>query len=977
MKSKFLHIIFALLFVTSAFSQSMIVDSTTIIKVSFTGQHTYVSDLGFYLLAPGYGPGQANPSIPGSYGIVELSPSIGAWYDSITYLPTTVLGCNLVDFGTTCNSGNDFNNFSFTSTLPASNPAYTACICDLPTPLTGNYASAGPWSTIYGFDAYTQGWGLQIYDCEPIDNGYLTTATVFFINGTDTVKYIIPIGSYPINDGACDYTAASYFQLLQSNDSCNMSVNYTSIDPSGSNTMDGSIDITVAGGTPPYQYIWNNGTTTVDLNQIPFGTYSVDVFDNNQCTQSLTISLIDSSTSTSSSCQAYFAYYPDSINMGDPGPYAFYDYSQNMDSSQINVISWYWSVSGGGTSTTSSVQNPVFYLNTPGYYSVCLYIITADSCSSSYCDTVVINGTNPCNINITYTYLMPSQPNTMDGAIDITVTGGTPPYQYVWSNSENTEDLNQISNGTYSLTVYDNYQCSGYANIIVNDSTSLGFHAYVDVYNQTGYGICDGKLNVFAEGGIPPYQYLWSNGDTTQYTDSLCEGHYDVTVYDAMQNSYITNGNIYYDSLNTTCRTYFYYNINNSTGNPLTTYNFVDNSSGIEWMWDFGDGTNSSEEYPIHVFPAFGTYNVCLTTTTFDSCTSTHCQILLVGGDSTVVDSCNIFISVVITNCSNANTVDGAIDLTVYGGTAPFSYYWGNGQATEDLTNLSSGSYYVSVIDAIGCVASQQFYVGVGNDTTNYCNLYAYSDIVPVSYIGASDGVIDVTVVGGTAPYSFLWSNGATTEDLNGVTSGTYILTILSADSLCPAYTLTANVYEPYDPNGGIVIDSLYTNNIDTCFISTVDSFYVSGVFVNNNNTITVTWEFVVGGVTYVINATYTCSASGNYVVYLTINCGSNKGLTTYMTYIHTEITTASPVPTSESGISLYPNPVKEKLNISFKNIDVNGATLNIYNISGQVVYSNNEINGKTEVNTSNLSEGVYIVKIISDNNQYVSKFVK
>ncbi|OFX18958.1 MAG: hypothetical protein A2033_01385 [Bacteroidetes bacterium GWA2_31_9] len=972
-----------MLFGTSAFSQSMIVDSNTIIKVSFTGQHTYVSDLGFYLLAPGYGPGQLNESIPGNYGTVELLPSISGWNDSITSLPDTVLGCSPSDFGYVCNGGNNFNNFSFTSTLPASNPFFTACICDLQPPLTGNFASAGPWSQIYGFDAYSQGWGLQIYDCEPIDNGYLTTATVYFINGADTVKYIIPIGSYPINDGACDYTAASYFQLIKSSDSCDISVNYTSIDPSGSNTTDGSIDITVTGGTPPYQYIWNNGTTTEDLNQIPFGTYFVNVFDNNQCSQSLTLSLIDSSTSTSSSCQAYFAYYPDSISMGDPGPYAFYDYSQNMDSSQINVISWYWSVSGGGTSTTSSVQNPVFYLTTPGYYSVCLYIITADSCSSSYCDSVVINGTNPCDINIAYNYVMPSSPNAMDGSIDITVTGGTPPYQYVWNNGISTEDLNQISSGVYTVNVSDNNQCSQSVTVSLMDSSSTLLNAYTDVYNETSFGACDGMIAVYPSGGTSPYQFVWSNGATTQYIDSLCMGTYYVSVYDALQNSYVTSGYVYYDSTNVNCYAYFIPSAQTIQPGDIVSYTDYSDSTVISWTWSFNGGTPNSStlQNPPIVYNTIGTYDACLTITTSNGCSSTYCDNITVSTDTIVIDTCNIYISGVITNCSNANTADGAIDITVTGGFAPYSYNWtsGNGvtYSTEDLNNILSGSYTVEVSDSTGCVSYQQFYVSYGNDTTAYCNLYAYSDVTPVSYIGANDGSIDVTVVGGTAPYYFNWSNGATTEDLIGVASGAYVVSIYSSDSLCPAYTLTANVYEPYDPSGGIVIDSLYTNNIDTCFISTVDSFYVSGVFVNNNNTITVTWEFVVGGVTYVINATYTCSASGNYVVYLTINCGSNKGLTTYMTYIHTEITTASPVPTSESGISLYPNPVKEKLNISFKNMDVNGATLNIYNISGQVVYSNNEINGKTEVNTSNLSEGVYIVKIISDNNQYVSKFIK
>ncbi|OFX51638.1 MAG: hypothetical protein A2046_09765 [Bacteroidetes bacterium GWA2_30_7] len=863
----------------------MIVDSTTTIIVSFTGQHTFVSDLGFYLLAPGYGPGQLNASIPGNYGVVELLPCISNW-NSITSLPTTVLGCDSFYQGN-CNSGNDFSNFDFSSTLPASNPNYTACICNLTTPLTGIYASAGPWSTIYGFDAYTQGWGLQIYDMEPIDIGYLTSATVYFIKGTDTVKYVIPNGSYPINDGISDYNSASYFQLSQNSTLCNLGIANSNItNCSSSNSSDGAIDISVFGGAQPYSYLWNNGAATEDLVNIPIGYYTVQVTD------------------STGAC----------------------------------------SVSG----------------------------------------TFMVNGAiDSCNLSITNTYILPSSSNSSDGSIDITVSGGTPPYYYSWNNGASTEDLNQISNGTYEVYIYDNNQCSGYAYINLNDSSTSVFYAYVDVYNETSFGACDGMVAVYPSGGTSPYQYLWSNGSTTQYIQGLCEGYYDVTVYDATQNSYITGGYVYYDSINTGCSAYFYAYLNDTTQNPLTTYNFYDYSSSntIEWSWEFGDGSNSVEQNPMHAFPAIGTYTVCLTIVTSDSCVNTYCESLFIGNDTTVVDTCNIYVDGFVSNCTSANVADGAIDLTVYGGTAPFTYYWsgGNGQTynTMDLINISFGNYYVSVIDANGCVGSQQFNVSYGIDST-YCDLYAYYDYTPISYIGASDGSIDVTVVGGTAPYTYLWNNGVTTQDLYNVSSGNYSLTITDNSSNCPDYVLDVYLYEPYDSNGGQVIDSLYTDNVDTCFVSTVDSFYVSGVNINSNSTITVIWEFVAGGVTYVIEATYTCTLNGNYVIYLTINCGSAKGLTTYMTYIHADGLTSSPILSSETNIGIYPNPVKDKLNISLNNIELSDAILNIYNVSGQIVYSSKVTTGDVlEINTTNLSGGVYIIKMINDKNQYISKFIK
>ena len=91
----------------------------------------------------------------------------------------------------------------------------TPCVCDLPTPLTGNYASVGPWNTIYGASAATPGWAVQIYDCEEADVGALTRATITFVGetecGTATFEYDSgPIYS-PINDNSCNAASASLY----------------------------------------------------------------------------------------------------------------------------------------------------------------------------------------------------------------------------------------------------------------------------------------------------------------------------------------------------------------------------------------------------------------------------------------------------------------------------------------------------------------------------------------------------------------------------------------------------------------------------------------------------------------------------------------------------------------------------------------------------------------------------------------------
>ncbi|OFX26589.1 MAG: hypothetical protein A2033_08845 [Bacteroidetes bacterium GWA2_31_9] len=207
--------------------EPFLIDSTTQIEVCFDISHTYVSDLGFYLVAPNFGNGCSSVTQPGQYGIVELLPSVSQW-DNATSLPQSVLSCSPSDINFVCNGGNDVYNFCFTTAYPAGDSLYTACVCDLPVPLTGDYASAGSWSTIYGQQVpasygtpYNCGWSVIIMDCEQIDIGYLTNATFKFtgngVCGQSTHYFDSGIISSSINDAACDVSSASRFVIPPAN----------------------------------------------------------------------------------------------------------------------------------------------------------------------------------------------------------------------------------------------------------------------------------------------------------------------------------------------------------------------------------------------------------------------------------------------------------------------------------------------------------------------------------------------------------------------------------------------------------------------------------------------------------------------------------------------------------------------------------------------------------------------------------------
>jgi hypothetical protein len=105
------------------------------------------------------------------------------------------------------------------------------------------------------------------------------------------------------------------------------------------------------------------------------------------------------------------------------------------------------------------------------------------------------------------------------------------------------------------------------------------------------------------------------------------------------------------------------------------------------------------------------------------------------------------------------------------------SYAWSNGASTQDISALAAGTYAVTVTDNLGCTATQTNLivtqptaVSVTNTSTN------------VSCNGGTNGTIPVTVSGGTSPYSYIWSNGTTTEDLNNIAAGSFSLTVSDAN---------------------------------------------------------------------------------------------------------------------------------------------------------------------------------------------------
>ena len=189
------------------------------------------------------------------------------------------------------------------------------------------------------------------------------------------------------------------------------------------------------------------------------------------------------------------------------------------------------------------------------------------------------------------------------------------------------------------------------------------------------------------------------------------------------------------------------------------------NSNPSIGLPESGTGTIPAFNYNQNASSATITYINNCSTGTFDF------NILPSTNSTTLVSDINSY------NLSCNGSSDGFINLDVSGGVPPFTYVWSNGETTQNINNLSSGTYSVTIISDNGC---EETLTTILNEPSILLSSETHSNYsgYGVSCYGAFDGYIDLTVSGGVPPYTYTWSNGAITEDLNSLSQGSYSVSI-------------------------------------------------------------------------------------------------------------------------------------------------------------------------------------------------------
>ena len=602
------------------------------------------------------------------------------------------------------------------------------------------------------------------------------TINLTVIGGVTPYSYSWSNGS--TNEDQTLLSAGTYSVIITDGVGCTLSsVDYTvtnsptdltilSIDITNENCNDGAgaIDINVINGTLPYTYTWSNSDVTEDLSDLSAGVYSCAIVDNNGCqveTGDQTVFNQGGSLSVST------------ISITDE--------VCGDATGQIDV-----DVTGGTTPYTFSWDNgatteDIIDLATGAYM---ITVTDAAGCAISYTES--IQDVSP-GFSIAVTSATDEVCSDGSGSIDISTTGGANPISYVWNNGATTEDISFLNAGTYSLVVTDNNGCELYASATIGgEGISVGS---VSVSDEI-CGNASGAIDISFSGGVNPYGFTWSNGEITEDISGLSVGTYSVNITGS-------GGCSYSDS----------YTVgNNTSGLAITSTTAIDENCGdgngainvsttggvlpLLYNWDNGAITQGLSGL------SAGTY--VLTIEDANGCS--------VGTSATVVNNAAGFTASISTvtdeTCGDAS---GAIDIDVSGGSLPYTYVWDSGETTEDISGISGGTYEVTVTDNNSCSIALQ---GTVNNITG--TLAVANDIIGDASCTSLNGYIDLTISGGAIPYTFAWDSGQTTEDISGMSPGTYNCVITDNVGCIVNYSGTIN------SNGGLITTNVIITD-ETC----------------------------------------------------------------------------------------------------------------------------------------------------------------
>ena len=297
-------------------------------------------------------------------------------------------------------------------------------------------------------------------------------------------------------------------------------------------------------------------------------------------------------------------------------------------------------------------------------------------------------------------------------------------------------------------------------------------------------------------------------------------------------------------------------------------------------------------------------------------------------------------------SCGNNVSCNGATDAnvstSVSGGCEPYTYAWTGGVTTQDLIGVGVGTYSVTVTD------------GTGNTTTRTVTLVGpaplAAQIVATDTVcqGATNGNVDINVTGGNdcSAYQYLWSNGATTQDLTGVAAGTYTVTVTDVAGCSTTLSVTVGTYPTPTP-----------------------------AIVQSGNTLTCTPTFA----SYQWNLGGSPILGANSVSYVTTITGiysvsvvDGNGCSATSDTLSVIVTGVSDGIDRILGLSLYPNPVRGEFSLRTEHAITQGLQVTLTDMYGKQVkrFELSSLSEDTGFDIQDLAQGSYLVEVRTNKGQ-------
>ena len=754
--------------------------------------------------------------------------------------------------------------------------------------------------------------GTISLDASGGDNTY----TYNWSNGAGNTSMVTDLaaGMYTVTVSSCGAQFVETYEV-ETAPGINITLDIVN-DVSCSGGNNGSIFLNVQ-GTFPLSYSWQ-GTGPIgnpgaqNINNLIAGNYQVTITDPNGC------QLVS---------QSYVVEQPPAVtanvtNINHVDCFGQADGSINVNAGGgTGMLTYNWS---GGLPNTPNPTNVA-----AGNYN--LTVVDENNC------TVTINNiqvTQPPNLTVTLDDVVNESAAGDDGAISISVGGGSPGYTYLWQGPGGpyiTQDLTGLNAGTYNLTVTDNNDCIKTLSVEVDKPLTVLLASVTNACFEEN----NGAIYVDVSGGNQPYTYNWTGPGGPYGVEDLVGiggGTYNLTVTDANNDMVSLQVNIVEPANPFTINTFIKTNV--SAPNVCDGFITINNTTGgvppLTYSWSGGQSGPSISNLCV------GTY--CVTITDANGCTVEQCfEVEFVPVPLFVLNNETQDI-----NCfGNTN---GKWQLSIEGGIPPYTFTFSDGVVVPSLSgavtrnNLPAGPISCTITDSFN--PPQELVVDT--DIFEPAQIGLASVLIYPETDGVNEGAIDITVSGGVVPFSYLWDNGFLGPDPFNLPEDCFSVQIVDGNGC--VFVSDPICVPKLEVAGSNVTDNFCSSDLDGAI-----SFTVGGGI---NPPLTYTWTSPSGQTFQTSTPSANGLASGTYQVVITDNLGVSTPPVAIEVGFTSEITATAQVVTNYNGVNVScPNAQDADLVASASN--------------GQAPYSFVWSNGTTGANNPNVGSGTYTLVAI------------